>query len=929
LQTIVVGARGRVPVGPEDKAREEIDRQLKAIGWVLQDKDELNLGAGVGIAVRNFSLPTGPCDYLLFIDRKVAGVIEAKPEGVTLTGVSEQSERYIISGLPKHLGRWSTDHLVFGYESTGTETLFRDMRDPNSRSRNVFAFHRPEALLATLQQGTSFRGRLAAPAPLVEQGLRDCQIEAINGLDTSLAHGDPKALIQMIMGAGKTFTACTASYRFIKHAGAKRILFLVDRNNLGRQTLREFQDYCPPDDGRKFTQLYNVQHLQSSRIDLDAKVVITTIQRLYAMLKGEELSVEDEDGSAFEGGGDGGSDRTIGYNPKIPIDTFDVVITDECHRSIYGVWRQVLEYFDAHIIGLTATPSRHTLGYFNRNLVSEYPYERSVADGVNVGYEVFRIRTHITEQGATVDAGFEVPVRDRRTRRVTYEQIDQDLPYQGKDLDRSVTNPNQIRTVLESYRHHAFSDLFPGRHEVPKTLIFAKDDNHADEIVKIIREVFGKGNDFAKKVTYRTTEDTEQLIKKFRVDYNPRVVVTVDMIATGTDLKPVEVVIFMRDVRSESYFEQMKGRGVRTIPDSDLKSVTPDAEKKTRFVLIDAVGVTESCKTTSPPLERKRSVSFDKLIDGIAQGDRDDDSLSSLGARLAALDRTIEDKYRDRIREAAGGMTLANLARRLVDAVDPDVIDATARQEHSPPITDEQLAQVAGDLKEQAARLFDDPKLRNLLKEIKQKSAIVIDETNPDHVIEAGYALTNARHRVTSFRTFIDENQDHLLALQILLNRPYGQQRITYKALHDLAEALAAKPWHLMPADLWLAYTRLDADKVRGKPADKTLTELIQLVRYAVSSDGDKTLQPFAVAAEQKFNLWMGRQQKAGKTFTPEQEAWLRLIKDHIAANAEVTVEDLQEIPDFAAKGGIVAARRVFGPDITTMLDDLAGALVA
>ncbi len=915
-------------MGPEDKARAEIDRQLEAAGWVLQDKDQLNLGAGLGVVVRNFSLPSGPCDYLLFIDRKVAGVIEAKAVGVSLTGVSEQSERY-MQELPAHLGRWANDRLVFGYESTGVETLFRDMRDPNSSSRNVFTFHRPDALLATLQTGSSFRGRLAQPAPLTEQGLRECQIEALNGLDASLAHGDRKALIQMIMGAGKTFTACTASYRFIKHAGAKRVLFLVDRNNLGRQTLREFQDFTPPDDGRKFTQLYNVQHLQSSRIDPDAKVVITTIQRLYAMLRGQELSVEDEDGSAFEGGGDGGSPRTVAYNPRIPIDTFDVIITDECHRSIYGVWRQVLEYFDAHIIGLTATPSRHTLGYFNRNLVSEYPYERSVADGVNVGYEVFRIRTHRTENGGLIDADYQVPVRDRRTRRVTYEQLDQDLPYGATDLDRSVTNPNQIRTVLETYQRHLFTDLFPGRKEVPKTLVFAKDDNHADEIVKIVREVFGKGNDFAKKVTYRTTEDTEQLIKRFRVDYNPRVVVTVDMIATGTDLKPIEVVLFMRDVRSESYFEQMKGRGVRTIPDTDLKSVTPDAERKTRFVLVDAVGVTESCKTTSAPLERKRTVSFDKLIDGIAQGDRSNDSLSSLGARLAALDRQIDDKDRKRITEAAGGLTLANLARRLVDAVDPDVVDAKAREKNSPPVTEAQLDEAGAELKERAARLLDDPKLRNLLKDIKQKSSIVIDETNPDHVIEAGYALANALARVTSFAEFIEQNKDHLLALQILLNRPYGQQRLTYKSLQDLADALAAKPWHLMPADLWRAYSRLDAGWVKGQPADRTLTELIQLVRFAVSSDADRSLQPFAVAAEQRFNLWMGRQQKAGKTFTEEQEAWLRLIKDHIAANAEVTASDLQDIPDFAAKGGIVAARRVFGPDITTMLDDLAGALVA
>ncbi len=652
-----------MPPGPEDKARAEIDRLLTAAGWAVQDKDQLNLGAGLGVAVREFELPTGPCDYLLFIDRKAAGVIEAKPQGMTLSGVAEQAEKY-MAALPPHLASWGPN-LLLDYESTGAETIFRDLRDPHPRSRSLFAFHKPGALHASLKDGTTLRRRLTLMPQLVTTGLRDCQIEAVHGLEASLDRADPRALIQMVMGAGKTFTACTFSYRLIKHAKANRILFLVDRNNLGRQTLKEFQAYRPPDDGRQFTGLYNVQHLRSNQIDRDAKVVITTIQRLYAMLRGEELPEEQEEASTFEVSADGQM-RTVAYNPTIPIETFDFIVTDECHRSIYGVWRQVLEYFDAFIIGLTATPSKHTLGFFRQNLVAEYPEERSIADRINVGHEIYRIKTRVSEKGDTVEAGYSVGVRDKRTRRVRYQELDADLVYTATDLDRAVTAPNQIRTILEAYRQSLFTELFPGRREVPKTLIFAKDDNHAEEIVKIAREVFGRGNDFAKKITYRTTGDPEELIKAFRVDFNPRIAVTVDMIATGTDLKPLEVLIFMRDVKSETYYEQMKGRAIRSISPTDLKAVTPDAEAKTRFVLIDAVGVTEGPKKASRPMERKRTVGFGRLLDQVAQGDRSDDTLSSLAARLAALDQAIAVEDRDRLAKEFPGVSLRTLGSKLL-----------------------------------------------------------------------------------------------------------------------------------------------------------------------------------------------------------------------------------------------------------------------
>lgn len=912
---------------PEELARAKIDALLKAAGWAVLDKREFNRNAAPGVALREAGVGGGEADYLLFVAGKAAGVIEAKPAGTTLSGVAEQSEGY-MGELPPFYQKWS-DPLRFGYESTGDETYFRDNADPKPRSRRVFAFHKPETLHAWLLEPDTLRARLAALPPLPAVGLRDCQIEAIRGLERSLAEAKPRALIQMATGAGKTYTACSFSYRLAKFAKVRRILFLVDRRNLGLQTLREYQAFRPPDDPRSFTDLYVTQHLTSNTFPKDAKVVITTIQRVYAMLRGEELAEDMEDRSRFEDGGEE-AEALVEYNPDLPIETFDVIVTDECHRSIYGQWRQVLEYFDAFIIGLTATPSKHTLGFFQQNLVAEYPYERSVADGVNVGFEVFRIKTDVGEKGGKVEANYTVGVRDKRTRKTRYQELDQDLVYTAPELDRSVTVPNQIRTVLETYKQRLFTDLFPGRGGkwVPKTLIFAKDDHHAEEIVMICREVFGEGNEFCKKITYRTTgEAPENLIKAFRVDPHPRIAVTVDMVATGTDIKPVEAVLFMRDVKSETYYEQMKGRGCRTIADADLASVTPDANSKTRFVLIDAVGVTETKKNASQPLERKRTVSFDALIDRIAMGQRDDDALSSLAARLAALDRAIDDDDRAQIEAAAGGKSLRDLANALLDAIDSDKIEAAAAVRFGAEAGEAQKKIAQDELKETACAPFDDPALRETIKEIKRKSEIVIDEVTTDKLVSAEYDLKQAGERVGKFKEFLEKNKNELLALQILYGLPYGTRRLTYAAVKELADKLTSAPWHLTTATVWQAYKRLEAAKVRGAPAENLLTEIIALVRFATGQA--EALESFSVQVEQRFNLWIGRQKKAGREFTEEQMRWLKLIKDHIAANAAAEPADLGEVSTFADQGGIVRARALFGAGLNAMLDDLNGALVA
>lgn len=880
----------------------------------------MNLGAGQGVAVREFATKSGPVDYALFVDRRLCGVIEAKPEGTTLSGFSEQAQRY-ITDMPGQLIH-DERQVRFEYVASGTEVHFRDLADPDPASRRLFAFHRPETLALWRKQGVTIRQQLKSMPPLITEGLRDCQKEAVTALEASLADGRPRALVQMATGAGKTFTACTLAYRLLAHAGFRRILFLADRGNLVRQTVAEFLDYRPPGTGRSFGELYNVQKLGPAGLDRDAQLVVSTIQRLYSQLTGSELSEDDEELSGFETAAAEG-ERLVSYNPAIPIESFDLVITDECHRSIYGTWRQVLEYFDAFTIGLTATPSIHTMGYFGSNLVAQYPYERSVVDGVNVGFEVFRVRTRIGEEGSRVEAGYELPVRDKRTRAERYELLEEDLVYRPEQIDRSVLVPNQIRTVLESFRDNLFTELFPGRTEVPKTLIFAKDDNHAEEIVTIVREVFAKGNDFAKKITYRTDGgDPEALIRAFRNDYNPRIAVTVDMIATGTDVKPLEVLIFLRDVRSELYFEQMKGRGARTISEQKLREVTPDASAKTRFVLVDAVGVTESNKTVSQPLERLRTIPFGKLIDEIAAGRRDDDAFATLAARLAALDRQIAPRDRAAIVKASGGRDLPVIAGALLSAIDPDALAVLA----GPAATEAAIHAAREAAKDEAALVFDSPVLRQLLKDARASVDIRIDTISTDAVVSSGWDEARAADTVARFRRFLDERRDELTALQVLYRLPYAQRRLTYEAVNDLRDALRRPPWLLEPVDIWRAYKRIASDKVRGNPAG-TLADIVMLVRYALGEA--ETLEPLPSLIAGRFNLWLGREEKAGRLYTPEQRAWLMAIRDHLAVNIEITPDDLMDAPDFSARGGIPRARAMFGTRLLDLLNELSDVLVA
>ena len=933
-------------VTPEQRARANINRLLEQAGWTVQDVVALNVHAGRGVAVREFPLRSGhgTADYLLYVDGRAAGVVEAKPVGHTLTGVEAQSGKY-GAGLPDDLPCFARP-LPFLYESTGAETRFTNGLDPQPRSRNVFSFHTPETLAEWLGAsmpswelgqrqvaGTqasyttpySLRSKLTTMPPLEDSNLWTVQAQAIRNLEVSLAEARPRSLVQMATGSGKTFMACNQVYRLIKHAGAQRVLFLVDRSNLGRQTYREFQGFTVPGDGRKFTELYNVQLLQSNSIDPMSKVCIATIQRVYSMLRGEELDPELEEASGYDVASARPSPQTVEYNRNFPIEEFDFIITDECHRSIYDLWRQVLEYFDSFLIGLTATPSMQTIGFFHQNLVMEYNHQQAVVDHINVPYNVYRIATKITEEGSTIEAGLTVDRRDRRTRKVRWEQLEEELPYTPGQLDRDVVAEDQIRTAIQTFRDKVTTEIFPGREYVPKTIVFAKDDSHADDIVRIVREEFGKGNDFCQKITYRTTgAKPEDLITQFRNSFNPRIVVTVDMIATGTDIKPVEVVFFMRNVRSRNFFEQMKGRGVRTISQTDFNAVTPDADGKDRFVIVDAVGVTESDLGESFSLDRHPTVPFDKLLDLVAMGNREPEILSSLASRLARLDRRLSPQDRQAVESVAGGATLKELVSELLNASDPDTALDAAREatgQDDPP--EEAIAEAEKELLERAAKPFAaNPELRQRLIEIHRAYEQTIDTVSQDTLIRAEFSGAEADELTRSFREYIEEHRDEITALQVLYQRPY-RQRLSLDEIKSLADALQRPPRSWTPARLWDAYEQLDRDRVRGS-GQKVLTDIVSLVRYAVGADDE--LAPFAEQVEQRFHGWLSAQEIAGRTFTDEQRQWLEDIKDHIAGSVSIDPADLQYAP-FAQRGGIGRAHAVFGDGLAPLLQEMNLAL--
>ena len=571
------------------------------------------------------------------------------------------------------------------------------------------------------------------------------------------------------------------------------------------------------------------------------------------------------------------------------------------------------------------------MGSSKANVVSEYSHEQAVADGVNVGNEIYAIDTLRTQRGGQLRAHHQVEKRERPTRRRRWETQDEAVVYTGKELDCSVINPDQIRTVVRTFRDK-WLEIFPGRDEVPKTLVFAKTDSHADDIIQTVREEFGEGNEFCKKVTYKAEEDPKSVLAQFRNDYYPRLAVTVDMVATGTDVKPLECLLFMRDVRSRNYFEQMKGRGTRTLDHDDLRKVSPSAASgKTHYVIVDAVGVTKSLKTASQPLDTKPAVPLRDLAMGVMMGVHDEDTVSSLAGRLARLNRRLDAAEQERIRDKAGGIELTGIVGNLLAAIDPDRIDEKAREIESVPDSAEPPTSARDKAQEllvgEAAVVFNG-ELIDLIDTIRRDKEQTIDHDSLDAVLRAeweGDAHDNAKIMAQNFQHYLETNRDEIAALTTFYTQPHRRRELTYAMIREVFDRLKTDRPRLSPLRVWQAYALLD--DYRGSQPISELTALVALIRRACGIDA--TLSPYSETVRRNFQNWiMTRHSGSGDKFNEAQMEWLRMIRDHVITSFHLDRDDLDMAP-FDGKGGLGRMYKLFGERMDEVIDELNEVLAA
>ena len=862
---------------PEEKARIKIDQWFYD-GWEVVNRDQYT-PTSTAVAIREGLLKGNlEADYFLFINGKAVGVLEAKREEVDVSSgiVSDQVVTY-AKNIPQYYQAYQRP-LPLLYKSNGKIVLFKDYRDNDSDFEEINRIHTPWEIVKVLGIDDPFAGL----PTLRSKRLRDCQYEAVTELEKSFRIGQNRALMVLATGAGKTYTACLTAYRMLAYTPMRRVLFLVDRNNLGKQAETEFGTFRLTDNGEAFNMIYTVNRLKSAKVPIDSNVVISTIQRLFSLLKGEEISDNEEDEEYDEE-----QEIVLPGHPNLPHDFFDLIIIDECHRSIYGNWRKVLEYFDtARLLGLTATPVPETMAFFNNNRIVNYTLEKSILDGVNVDCRIYRIKTKATEEGGAIMEGDRLKVETRYTGEVKQVSNKETKNYTKEELNRSIINPAQIKLILNTYRDIVYTELFndPPREAnmdyLPKTLIFALNEAHATNIVNIAKEVFGRTDDrFIQKITY-SVGDSNELIRQFRNDKDFRIAVTCTLVATGTDVKPLEVVIFMRDVVSLPLYTQMKGRGVRTIGDEQLRNVTPNAISKDCFYLVDAVGVTEHEHLIPQPYEgpEGETVTLKELLERITHGYLPDIYLRRLASTLSRLYNKANNVQRNEfIRLAQDDMK--DLSKRIYDALEVQAL---------PPFytTDEPNNERKG-LVAPIANHADARKYILIL------AAGFVNTLMPgeDTLIFKGFSVEEARSTTDAFEEFCKEHADDIEVLRILYNNE--GEPITYFMLKDLENKLKMENNRFTSKQLWNSYAIINPTTVKRtslKEESEALTNIIQLVRFAFHQI--EKLDCLVTTAKQFFNLWCGQHQR---DITDKQKAIIGKVVDYIASNGACTVKDIRE----------------------------------
>ena len=899
---------------PEEKARIKIDKQLTDAGWDIVARDEYT-PCNASAVKEALMQGNKESDYLLFIDDKAIAVVEAKAEDNSLGDIVAQQAEWYSKNPQGWVGLWIPNQIPFVYLANGNKIYFKNMRESDSKYVELSEIHSPKKMLQMLGKKSEY----GALPRIEKKGLRDCQYDAEVKLEASLKAGRKKALAILATGSGKTYLACLASYRLLNYTPAKRVLFLVDRNNLARQTETEFSLFDRTEKQKPMNELYQINRLTKPE-NIQGDIIISTIQKLFAVLTGQTITEDDEDEEDEKLGLKdvikNEPDIVLGEDLKLPPDYFQFIIVDECHRSIYGKWKAVLDYFkDAKVLGLTATPTPEAYAYFNKNIVEEYTYEDSVVDGVNVPARVYRIITDATVHGGTINQGETVTNVNRSGEMVDKYKVQQRIDYAPNQLDRSVINPNQIESVLKSYMDSIYTDLYPEREKnwnyIPKTLIFAKDDNHATKIVEIAKKVFAEKfpsgnvpNNFVQKITY-SASDSNALIRELRTEKGFRIAVTVTLVATGTDVKPLEVVLFMNDVKSDVLYTQMKGRGCRTLNGDKLREVTPNADNKNCFYIVDAVGVTESDKHIPQPGKdgepRPKILRLDQLLERLAHGEVSDENLALLRDYCATIQKRYEDNplFERHLNMFISdyGFSPRGLANNINQSLSQNLL---------PPY--ENISDENSTRKNLIFCLMSNLSARKKLLEMRQGYYAVTPE-NEDEVIYIGFSRETAKSLIANFEQYLNDNADKIEALRIIYNSEDAV--ITYSMLAELQDKLIAENGLFLPDYIWENYKILNNDgnveELDTKKNTRALTHLIQLVRFAYHKSNK--LVSLIKGYSQRFSLYCGQAQRV---LTDDQKEIMKQIADYIIEEGAISIKELNAFDTDLWRKGI----KNFGADV-------------
>ena len=903
-------------MNPEEKARLKIDEKLKEVGWDIVSRDEYV--PGLALAVKEALMKGNhESDYLLFVDNKAIAVLEAKREEIEVENnevVSSQAE-YYANNPEKWYDLWF-DKIPLVYISNGKKIIYKNLLDENSKYEEIDKMHSPKKMLRLINKTSDYGTLVRLDKEQNGKLLRDCQYEAELKLEDSIRNGNKKSLAILATGAGKTYLGCLATYRLLNYTRVKRVLFLVDRNNLGTQAFTNFSKFDRTENGDKLTDLYTINKLKKNE-DINSDIVISTIQKLFAVLTGDTIIDENEDKEdEILNNNENADDKVVelGDNIVLSQNHFDFIIIDECHRSIYGKWKKVLDYFNnAIVLGLTATPTDETYAFFNKNIVEKYSYDDSIIDKVNVPPRIYRIKTKTTTFGGSINVGNMLEEISKKTNKETKYKSGIKIEFDKSELDKVITDTNQIKTVLEIYRDAIYTDLYPEREPmweyIPKTLIFAKDDNHAKQIVSICEEVFKTKfynnelpKNFVQKITY-SSENSQKLINDLRFDKSFRIAVTVTLVATGTDVEPLEVVMFMKPVNSGTLYTQMKGRGCRTMSQDKFKEITPNAEYKDRFYIVDAIGVTESEKniprTSNDKKDSKNKLNIENLFEHLAHGEVSDENLVLLRDYLSTINGRYENNqlFGRHLTELITKYNFSpkNLAVRINNCIENNTFPAYVN------ISDPNL-----ERKELINELISNIAVRNKVLELYKGYRVSFSD-DKDEIIYKGFSIESAKPFIENFEKYINTHIEEIEALRILYNE--SNEVITHNMLIDVQDKLLNENSLFKPYSIWTNYQVLDnanVEKLDTKYNVNALTNYISLCNYAMKKSNK--LNSLFGQYLKRYNLYLGMSQR---TLSDKQELVMRRISEYIINSGAITSGELNEIEPDLWRNGVNAFKNI------------------